>query len=314
MTEPTRRIGFLGPFGTFTEQALRSQPDLAAGELIPMRTFVDILMATQEGDLDLGFVAIENAIEGTVNVTMDTLAFDTNLLIQREVILDIEMMLMASPGTTMADVTSIASHPVANAQCRAFLRANLPDLPVEVATSTAQAAEMAAATPGLAAVGPAIAGKQYGLDVLAANIADHPDNQTRFLVVGKDTIPAPTGHDRTTIMITQREDKPGSLVTILQEFAARSINMSLLISRPAKTSLGNYHFIIDLAGHVQDDLVANCLQAVRAKHADVKFLGSYPAATNGSTEVRQEAVEAFAEAERWMTDLRGRIQTAATDD
>lgn len=314
MTESTRRIGFLGPFGTFTEQALRSQPDLAAGELIPMRTFVDILMATQEGDLDLGFVAIENAIEGTVNVTMDTLVFDTNLLIQREVILDIEMMLMAAPGTTIADVTTIASHPVASAQCRSFLRANLPDLPVEVASSTAQAAEMAAATPGLAAVGPAIAGTQYGLDVLAANIADHPDNQTRFLVVGKDVIPAPTGHDRTTIMITQREDKPGSLVTILQEFAARSINMSLLISRPAKTSLGNYHFIIDLAGHVQDDLVANCLQAVRAKHADVKFLGSYPAATNGSTEVRQEAVEAFAEAERWMADLRGRIQAAPTDD
>lgn len=314
MTESTRRIGFLGPFGTFTEQALRSQPDLAAGELIPMRTFVDILMATQGGELDLGFVAIENAIEGTVNVTMDTLVFDTNLLIQREVILDIEMMLMAAPGTTLADVTTIASHPVASAQCRSFLRANLPDLPVEVASSTAQAAEMAAATPGLAAVGPAIAGTQYGLDVLAANIADHPDNQTRFLVVGKDVIPAPTGHDRTTIMITQREDKPGSLVTILQEFAARSINMSLLISRPAKTSLGNYHFIIDLAGHVQDDLVANCLQAVRAKHADVKFLGSYPAATNGSTEVRQEAVEAFAEADRWMADLRGRIQAAPTDD
>ncbi len=275
-----------------------------------MRTFVDILLATQEGDLDLGFVAIENAIEGTVNVTMDTLVFDTSLLIQREVVLDIEMMLMAAAGTSLADVTAIASHPVANAQCRTFLRASFPDLPVEVATSTAQAAEMAASTPGLAAVGPAIAGNRYGLEVLAANIADHSDNQTRFLVVGRDTIPAPTGHDRTTIMITQREDKPGSLVTILQEFAARSINMSLLISRPAKTSLGNYHFIIDLAGHIHDDLVANCLQAVRAKHADVKFLGSYPAATNGSTEVRQEAVEAFAEAERWMTDLRSRIATS----
>ncbi|MEZ5227976.1 MAG: prephenate dehydratase [Acidimicrobiales bacterium] len=314
MTATTRRIGFLGPFGTFTEQALRSQPDLACDELVPMRTFVDILMATQEGELDLGFVAIENAIEGTVNVTMDTLVFDTNLLIQREVILDIEMMLMAAPGTTIDDVTTIASHPVANAQCRGFLREHFADLPVEVASSTAQAAEMAATTPGLAAVGPAIAGQQYGLDTLAANIADHPDNQTRFLVVGRDTIPAPTGHDRTTIMITQREDKPGSLVTILQEFAARGINMSLLISRPAKTSLGNYHFIIDLHGHINDDLVASCLQAVRAKHADVKFLGSYPAATNGSSAVRQEAVEAFAEAAEWMADLRGRVEPSESDE
>lgn len=308
VTTPKRRIGFLGPFGTFTEQALRSQPDLADQELVPMRTFVDILMATQEGELDLGFVAIENAIEGTVNVTMDTLVFDTNLLIQREVVLDIEMMLMAAPGTTIEDLTALASHPIASAQCRSFIRAKLPELPIDVATSTAQAAESAATTPGLAAIGPAIAGEQYGLEVLAANIADHPDNQTRFLVVGRDSIPAATGNDRSTIMITQREDRPGSLVTILQEFAARSINMSTLISRPAKTSLGNYHFIIDLAGHIEDDLVASCLQAVRAKHADVKFLGSYPAATNGSTEIRADAIEAFAEAEQWMSDLRGRVE------
>lgn len=309
MTDSPRRIGFLGPFGTFTEQALLTQPDLACDELIPMRTFIDILLATQEGEIDLGFVAIENAIEGTVNVTMDALAFDTNLLIQREVVLDIEMNLMARPGTRLEDVTAVASHPVANAQCRAFLRAKLPDIPIEVANSTADAARMAAETEGLAAVGPAIAGERYGLETLVDNIADHPDNQTRFLLVAREGIPAPTGHDRTTVMLTQREDKPGSLVTILQEFAARSINMSLLISRPAKTSLGNYHFIVDLHGHIHDELVASCLQAVRAKHADVKFLGSYPAATKGSTEVRAEAAEAWAEAEQWMSGLRKQVRS-----
>ncbi len=161
----------------------------------------------------------------------------------------------------------------------------------------------------MAAIGPAIAGEQYGLDTLVANIADHPDNQTRFLVVAPTGIPAPTGHDRTTVMLTQREDKPGSLVTILQEFAARGINMSLLISRPAKTSLGNYHFIVDLHGHIADDLVASCLQAVQAKHADVKFLGSYPAATKGSTAVRAEAAEAWRAAAEWMDGLRRQIQT-----
>jgi prephenate dehydratase len=305
---PTRRIGFLGPFGTFTEQALRSQPDLADAELVPMRTFIDILLATQDGEIDLGFVAIENAIEGTVNVTMDTLVFDTNLLIQREVVLDIEMMLMGRPGTQLDAITGLVSHPVASAQCRSFLRAKLPDVEIEVASSTAEAARLAAETPGLAAIGPAIAGEQYGLEILAANIADHPDNQTRFLLVAREGIPAPTGHDRTTVMLTQHEDKPGSLVTILQEFAARGINMSLLISRPAKTALGNYHFIVDLHGHIADDLVASCLQSIQAKHADVKFLGSYPAATNGSTEARAEAAEAWAKAAEWIDSLRRQIR------
>ncbi len=308
MTASTRRIGFLGPFGTFTEQALRTQDDLRNDELVPMRTFIDVLQATQDGEVDLGFVAIENAIEGTVNVTMDALAFDTNLLIQREVVLDIEMTLMARPGTRLDDITVVASHPVANAQCRSFLRAKLADVPVEVANSTAEAAQLAAETPGMAAIGPAIAGERYGLEPLVSNIADHADNQTRFLVVAREGIPAPTGHDRTTVMLTQREDKPGSLVTILQEFAARGINMSLLISRPAKTSLGNYHFIVDLHGHITDDLVANCLTAIRAKHADVKFLGSYPAATNGSTEVRAEAAEAWAAAAQWMQSLRDQVE------
>ncbi len=302
-----RRIAYLGPEGTFTEAALRSQPDLVNDELVPMRTFVDVLNATQEGEADLGFVAIENAIEGTVNITLDTLAFDTNLLIQREVVLDIEMNLMAAPGTKMSDVRTVASHPVANAQCRAFLSKELPDVDVQPANSTAAAAEAAASAPGVAAFGPRIAGERYGLDILATDIADIPGNQTRFVLVGPAGVAPQSGHDKTTLVLTQREDKPGSLVAILHEFSARNLNLSKLTSRPARTTLGQYCFIIDLIGHISDDVVANCLTNVRAKHADVKFLGSYPAAGNGSTKQRELASDAWTDAKDWMDGLRGQI-------
>ncbi len=307
MTATNGRIGFLGPLGTFTEQALRTQTDLLDRELIPMRTFVDVLGATQDGEIDLGFVAIENAIEGTVNVTLDTLAFDTNLLIQREVVLDITMNLMAAPGTALEDIRSVASHPVANAQCRSFLQTKLPGIDVNPANSTAEAAQAASQDPTTAALGPAIAGERYGLDIVAADVADVSDNQTRFILVGREGVPRPTGHDRTTLVLTAREEKPGSLVQILHEFSARNINLSKLTSRPARTRLGNYCFIIDMDGHIADDVVANCLRNVRAKHADVKFLGSYPATGEDSNQVRAEASEAWQDAADWMDSLRSQI-------
>ncbi len=308
MTGTTRRIAYLGPEGTFTEQALRSQPDLANDELVPMRTFVDVLNSTQNGDVDLGFVAIENAIEGTVNVTLDTLAFDTNLLIQREVVLDIVMNLMAAPGTGLEDITTVTSHPVANAQCRSFLQAKLPNAEVVPANSTAEAAKRASSEPGVAALGPAVAGETYGLDLVAEDVADITGNQTRFLVVGPEGVPQPTGHDKTSLVMFQREDKPGSLVAILHEFSARNLNLSKLTSRPARTTLGNYCFMVDVHGHIADDVMSNCLRNIRAKHADVKFLGSYPAAGNGSSEVREAASDAWDDAEDWMTNLRSQIR------
>ncbi len=307
MTAPNPRIGYLGPPGTFTEQALRSQPDLVDNELVPLPTFVDVLASVNDGTLERGFVAVENAIEGTVNITLDTLAFDTDLSIQREVVLDIEMNLMALEGTALSGVTTVASHPVANAQCRAFVRKNLPDAAVRPASSTAEAAYIASTTPGVAALGPALAGEEYGLATLAGNVADHPGNQTRFILVAANGIPSPTGHDKTSVVVSQREDKPGSLVAILEEFAARSINLTKLTSRPAKTTLGTYRFITDIEGHIADDVVADCLRSIRAKHADVKFLGSYPAAGQGSTEVRATADAAWTEAGNWIDDLRQRI-------
>lgn len=307
MTDASSRIAYLGPTGTFTEQALLSQDDLATAELVPLPKFVDVLDAASSGEVDLGFVAIENAIEGTVNVTVDALVFDHDLLIQREVVLNIELDLMASPGSSMADVHTVLSHPVANAQCRAFLQKELPDAVVKPANSTAEAAVLAAQAPGTAAIGPALAGKNYGLKTLADDIADQAGNQTRFVLVAPAGVPRSTGHDKTTVVISQREDKPGSLVAILEEFAARSINLSRLSSRPVKTALGSYCFVIDLDGHIADELIADCLRSVRAKHADIKFLGSYPAAGAGSTATRHEASTAWTEAGDWMKTLRDQI-------
>jgi prephenate dehydratase len=300
-------IAYLGPPGTFTEQALRSEPDLDAMELFPMRTFVDVLYACRDREVELGFVAIENAIEGMVNVTMDTLAFDTDLLIQREVVLDITMQLMAQPGTALEDIKVVASHPVANAQCRTFLRANLPDVMVQPANSTADGARIAAETKGVGALGPSIAGELYGLHTIATDIADHPENQTRFLVVARHGVPAPSGHDKTTVVLRQKHDHPGSLVAILQEFAARNINLSRLSSRPDKMTLGEYAFIVDLDGHIADDVVADCLKNIHAKHADVKFLGSYPTAGSGHRETRFRNTEAWNQANEWMDDLRAHM-------
>ncbi len=283
------------------------QADLAVHELVPMPKFVDVLDATAIGDVDLGFVAIENAIEGTVNVTLDALAFDHELLIQREVVLDIELNLMAAPGVALSDITEVYSHPVANAQCRAFLHKELPNAPIKAANSTSEAAVMAAERPGLAAVGPSLAAEKHGLELLETNIADHPGNQTRFVLVAPSGVPQASRHDKTTVVLTQREDKPGSLVAILQEFAARTINLSRLSSRPVKTALGSYCFIVDLDGHIADDVVADCLRNIRAKHADIKFLGSYPADGNGAPVTRQEVTSAWSEADQWMESLPSQI-------
>ena len=309
MTDSTLRIAYLGPSGTFTEQALLSQADLSGHQLVPLQKFVDVLDATTSGEADLGFVAIENAIEGTVNVTLDALAFDHDLLIQREVELDIKLNLMAKPGVEATTIHTVLSHPVANAQCRQFLEKELPNAQIKPANSTSEAAQtVSTSDDGFAAIGPALAGEHYKLDLLSEDIADHPGNKTRFILVAPSGVPKRTGHDKTTVVLTQRQDRPGSLVAILEEFAARSINLSRLSSRPVKTDLGNYCFIIDLIGHISDELTADCLRSVRAKHADVKFLGSYPAAGIEAKATRAQAESAWAEADDWMESLRSQVE------
>jgi prephenate dehydratase len=308
------RIGFFGPFGTFTEQALLTQSDLAAGELVPFRSVPDVLDAVARGDVDAGFVPIENSIEGTVNFTQDALIFDYELLIQREVVLDIEHCLLAAPGTQLADVNLVLSIPVATAQCSAWLRENMSHADVHAANSTADAARLVgerstAGEKGLAALAPSNAAALYDLEVVAKDIADHAGNQTRFVLVAREGIPAATGHDKTGIVVFQRADEPGSLISILQEFAARRINLSLLSSRPTKAGgLGDYCFIMYADGHVADELMADVLRDLHTKQGGVKFLGSYPAAGDHAPNAREHADARWQQADDWITELRTHIR------
>ncbi len=271
------RVGFFGPFGTFTQQALRTLPEHVDDEHVPFRTVPDVLDAVESGAVDFGFVPIENSIEGMVNFTQDALAFDYDLLIVGEVVLDIEHCLLVRPGTTIDQIDEVLSIPVATAQCHRFFREQLPDAEVRAANSTAEAARIVGEEdlPNRAALAPRVAAEVYGLTVLAADIADHADNQTRFVLVARDGVPAPTGHDKTALVVYQRADEPGSLISILQEFAARRINLSNLFSRPTKAGgLGDYCFIVYADGHVGDQLVADAMRALHSKQGGVKFGGS----------------------------------------
>jgi prephenate dehydratase len=303
------RIGFLGPAGTFSEQVILRQPDLAAGERVPYALMTDVLFAVAEGELDLGVVPVENAIEGTVNAIVDTMAFDVDVLIQREMLELVSLNLLTRPGAQLEQVKRLLAIPVASAQCRTWLRQHLPQVDYVAANSNAEAAELAAAAadPAVAAIANTLSGELYGLVPAATDIEDHPENATRFVLVAKAGVPAPTGHDKTSIVVYQRADRPGSLLAILQEFAARSINLSLLLSRPTKTSLGDYCFLLDLDGHISDPVVADCLRNLRAKQADVKFLGSYPAAGEAGPATRAQSSSDVASAEAWLRTYTDQI-------
>ena len=208
-----------------------------------------MITAVERGDVDVGIVPIENSIEGSISVTLDTLAFDTDLLVQREVDLPVSLNLCAPKGTKIADITTVVSHPNPLGQVRMWMAKHLPDATSVAANSTAEAANQVASSKrkGMASIGTKQGAAHAGLQILARDIEDHPDNLTRFVIVGYG-IPAPSGHDKTSIVCFQREDKPGSLLAILQEFSARAINLTKLESRPAKRSLGDYCFFIDFEG------------------------------------------------------------------
>ena len=298
-------VAFFGPSGTFTEEALLSQPDLAAAVLMPRANIADVLESVASGESDLGVVPIENAIEGTVTATIDSLIFDVDLLIEREIILDIHLQLMARPGTSMAEITSVSSYPHALAQCRSFLTTALPEVERRAGTSTADAARFVSehGSAGDAAIAPRLAAALYGLEIVAEDVEDHRDNQTRFITVTAGSIPAATGHDRTMIACFQDADRSGSLYGILGQFAARDINLTNLQSRPTKRGLGEYCFIIELDGHLADPVIRDCLRDLRAHLADLKFLGSYPVGGAVGEVVREEATAARRSADAWIEGL-----------
>ena len=303
-----KRIAYLGPSGTFTEHALLNQTDLRELELVSVASIPEALKHVSDNEVDLAFVAIENSIEGSVNITQDTLTFDADLLIQREVVSSIELNLLVKPGTSLDEITTVLSFPHAIAQCKDWLSNNLPNAVTEAANSTADAAKQVSATSQdtFAAIGTERAADAYGLEILVDGIQDHSDNETRFVLVASDGVPRPTGYDKTSIVVFQDADRPGSLLGILQEFAARSLNLTRLESRPTKKGLGNYCFLIDLEGHISDEVVADCLKNLHVKNGSVKFLGSYPAAGDENLTSNKSTVDSE-KADSWLDELRGRI-------
>ena len=308
------RIGFLGPEGTFTEEALLRESDYADGDIVPMDSLADVLESVDRAQVDLGFVPLENAIEGTVRDIIDSLVFDFDLRIQREVVLDVHLHLMGTPGTSLGDIERVASIPVATAQClRVPARAAAPGRrwwpPTRLPSAARLLGEGDPSDDGPTDRGhrhPGWRPKLYGLEILAEDVEDHPDNQTRFVSLAKTGIPSRTGHDRTSIACFQNADHPGSLYAILGQFAARSINLTKLESRPTKQALGDYCFIIDFEGHVGDAVVADCLADLHAELAGVKFLGSYPAAGPHGEAIREEVDQSRREAHSWMEGATGR--------
>jgi len=304
-----RRVAFLGPPGTFTEEALLGQFDLARAELVPMVTIGETIDAAHEGHVDAAFVPIENSIEGTVAATVDHLIFDADLLIQREIVLDIHLHLLARRRVPLAEVRRVVSFPHASAQCREFLRRELPGAEVIASNSTAEAAMIVrdGDRDDVAALAPPLAAELYQLEVLASAVEDHPANQTRFMLLAQDLVPPPTGHDRTSVVCFQGADHPGSLHEILGQFAARSINLTKIESRPTKQGLGDYCFLIDFEGHVSDEVIGDCLRELHMGLAGVKFLGSYPAAGAAGPALRREMEAARERANSWLSGLRSRV-------
>ena len=273
------RVGYLGPPGTFSEEAV-SRCDLAAGgEAVPFPTFGDAYRALRRGEVDAALLPIENSIEGSVGATLDLLVGEPGPLIRREVLLPVRQHLLARAGTRLQDVTRVLSHPQPFGQCSRFLRDDLPGAVLEPMLSTADAArKVAAGEPGAAAIGSAAAAKRYGLAFLAESIQDVDENVTRFvLVTGSDE--APTGRDRTSIAFTLDRDRPGGLYEVLGEFAERGLNLSKVESRPMKESLGHYVFYLDFEAHREEPAAAKALAGVRARVDRLWMLGSSPRAS-----------------------------------
>jgi len=269
----TRRA-FLGPAGTFTEEALLSL-GIEGIEPMPCATIGEVFSAVASGAAESGVVPIENSVEGSVNETLDALAFDHELHVTAELVRDIHHALVVAPGTSLAHVTAVVSKPEATAQCRGWLAKRLPGIPAVAANSTAEAVQRAVAEPGLAAIGTALAARLYGGTVLHQAIEDFQGNQTRFVVIGRG-IGARTGRDKTSLALFMQRNKPGALLMILSEFAYGQIDLTKIQSRPTKLQLGEYMFFVDLAGHVDDPNVALALECLRLKLREVKVIGSYP--------------------------------------
>jgi prephenate dehydratase len=296
------RIAFLGPDGTFSDQAASAvAPDHTR---LPLPTIVEVIDAVRDGRCDLGVVPMENSIEGSVTMTLDELAFGgQGVAIRAEIHLPVAMHLMASSGTRLTDVEVVRSHPHGLAQVRQWLLHHMPRVAGEAVASTAEAARQARDHPGVAAVGNLIAAERYGLTVLASQIQDYDGNVTRFAVLGRHLAP-PTGVDKTSLVVFMGADHPGQLRRILDEFASRGVNLTKIESRPTKQRLGEYCILIDCAGHLSEARVGEALRGLHRHVAQVRILGSYQRADqlrDDPEDVDSDA--AYAGAAQWYAEL-----------
>lgn len=287
VTSPRQRWTYLGPAGTFTEQAAL---DLAARhgeprpELIPATSVTAALAEVRAGTADAACVPLENSVEGAVALTQDELTHGEPLWISAEAYVPVEFQLLVREGMTTSAVTTVGSHPHGLAQVRDWLHQHLPDARTVVTDSTAAAAEAVAAGKLDAAAAAGVAGQRYGLTALASNIGLVQDAVTRFVLMRRPEPAAPrTGNDRTSVVLWV-QNAPGTLLSLLTEFSARGINLTRLESRPTRAHLGEYVFLVDADGHVTDPAIADVLAAFAERGALLRYLGSYPRAMGESVQ------------------------------
>jgi prephenate dehydratase len=291
--EPRLRVAFLGPEGTFSEEALFASQPRQSIEPVPEPTVHDCVMAVHDKRVDRAIVPIENSLEGSVNATLDALAFETEkVTIVGEVIHSIQHCLIARHPQELDRIERVVSHPQASAQCARFVRDRLPNAEVGSASSTAEAVRLVAESDQpWAALGTRLAAELYGCTVLESGVEDVPENETRFVWLARDEGArsasralegqrgrAPGRLWKTSTVFWGLPDTPGALVDILQQFADREVNLTKIESRPRKLGLGRYIFFADLQGHEEDESVVSALAAVRAKVDTLRILGCYPAA------------------------------------
>jgi prephenate dehydratase len=311
---PPQRFIFLGPEGTFAEQALLTIPAAGRGTRIPARSVPEALDAVRGGDADAALVPLENSIGGAVGVTFDEMATGDPLMISRDVVLPVQFVLAAATARPFAGIDSVAAHPQASAQCRQWLRDHVPSATVVDVLSNGAAAAAAAAGEYAAAICAPIGATRGRLTVLAEDIADHPDAMTRFaLVTRPGPPPPPTGDDLTTLAVYIAHDEVGALLSVLTELAVRGVNLTRIESRPTGERLGRYAFFLDCTGHLHEARMGEALMGLRRVCPDVRFLGSYPQAdlvgagpVDRNVAAKDDAI--YRDAAAWLGRIRsGRV-------
>ena len=302
-----RTYSYLGPAGTFTEAALDQVAEARGQDWRAVHNVGEALADVLEGRSYAAMIAIENSIEGGVSTTQDALATLAGLRIIGEYLVKVNFVLVAPPGTKLEDVSVIAAHPVAYAQCHGWLGENLPNHShVPAASNVASAIGVLDGTsPAQAAIAAPGIVSHYDVEVLASEIGDNTQAVTRFVLVTRTTLPpSPTGADKTSLIVELPHDHPGSLLEMLEQFSTRGINLSLIESRPIGDELGRYRFVIDADGHVEDERMADALLGIRRFSPRVVFLGSYPRADRQIVQYPDRySDDIFVEARDWLRAL-----------